>query len=474
MRCPVVPRLLLIAVLLAGTGPDVGDVRAKSAAGTGAAAVATRHVVLVSIDGFAAYHLDNPSIELPHIRALVAAGTRAASSETVFPSVTHPSHTSLITGVTPREHGVVDNTVRDRDTGARFHITNLPRRESVRVPTLFDAVRSGGGRTASFFWPETKDDPSIDDNLAEAFAVGGPDPREVTPGLLDELRKAGVPIDAFYTLYDNPFTQGAADIALTRAAAHVFRTRRPALTALHLLVTDKVQHEFGPGHALTAAAFMSADHCVGLLRQAAEDAGVIDRTTFVIAGDHGFVTVRDEMNLAPLLEEPALETHVRWTAQRWFVAGELLPTFDRERHGPALDRVLARLAAAPGIVRVVGPGEFETLGYPEYADNRFVPGHYLIAASIDRRLVLEWESNDTAPRPRTRPYHGHGYFPDHPSMFPGLVLSGAGIAPGRTMGHVRNIDVAPTIAALLGVAFPSAKGRVLHEALRTAPSRRPG
>jgi hypothetical protein len=174
------------------------------------------------------------------------------------------------------------------------------------------------------------------------------------------------------------------------------------------------------------------------------------------------------MNIAPLLKDPVLEGHVRWEAERWFVAGELLSTFDNERHGPALEHVLARVAATPGIVRIVGPGEFETLGYPEYADNRFVPGHYLIAADIDRRLVLEWESNDTAPRPRKRPYHGHGYFPDHPSMFPGLVLSGAGVAIGRTMGHVRNIDVAPTIAALLGVEFPSAKGRVLREAL-TAP-----
>jgi predicted AlkP superfamily pyrophosphatase or phosphodiesterase len=431
--------------------------------------VAGRHVVLVSIDGFAAYHLDHPSIELPNIRALVAAGTRAASSETVFPSVTHPSHTSIITGVSPREHGVVNNNVRDRETGERFHITNLPRRESVQVPTLFDAVHGRGGRTASFFWPETKNDPSIDDNIAEAFGGDGPHQLAVTPGLLDELRKSGVPIDAFYTFYDDPFTQGAADIALTRAAAHVFKTRKPALTALHLLVTDKVQHEFGPGHFLTAAALMTADHCVGLLRQAAEEAGVADRTTFVIVADHGFVTVRDEMNIAPLLKEPALDGHVRWVAERWFVTGELLPTFDRERHGSALERVLARIAAAPGIVRVIRPGEFEALGYPEFADNRFVPGHYLIAANIDRRLVLEWQSNDTALRPRKRPYHGHGYFPDHPSMFPALVLSGAGVKPGRTMGHVRNIDVAPTIAALLGVDFPTAKGRVLHEVLAAAP-----
>ena len=109
----------------------------------------SRHVILVTIDGFAAFHLADSSIDLPNIRALAASGAAAESSETVFPSVTHPSHTTLVTGVTPRKHGVVDNTVTDRRTGKSFHITSLPRRESVRVPTLFDAVRGAGLRSAA-------------------------------------------------------------------------------------------------------------------------------------------------------------------------------------------------------------------------------------------------------------------------------------------------------------------------------------
>jgi predicted AlkP superfamily pyrophosphatase or phosphodiesterase len=423
-------------------------------------------VVLVSIDGFAAYHLENPSLELPNIRALIASGARAKSSETVFPSLTHPSHTTIITGVTPREHGVIGNRVWDRRTGQRLHITNLPRRESLRVPTLFDAVHGQGRRTAAFFWPETKNDASVDDNLPETFGTDGPDPAAVTPGLLDELRRVGVPIDGFYAFYDDPFTQGAADVALTAAAAHVLKMRRPALTAVHLLVPDKVQHKVGPGHYLAAAALTTADYCVGLLRKAVEEAGLGDRTVFVLVGDHGFVTVRHEMNVAPLLRDAALEAHVRWTAERWFVFGELLPSFDPARHGAALDRVLARVAATPGIARIIRPGEFHTIGYPEYADNRFVPGHYLIAADIDRHLVLDPQCNDVTPRERRRPYHGHGYFPDHPSMFPALVISGSGVAAGRTLGHVRNVDVAPTIAALLGVELPGVQGRPLREALR--------
>ncbi len=428
-------------------------------------AAASRHVILISIDGFAAFHLDNPAIDLPNIRALAAAGARASQSESVFPSLTHPSHTTLTTGVTPKAHGVVGNRVRDRRSGERFHITNLPRRQSIRVPTIFDAVHAKGLRTAAFFWPETRDDRAIDDNVAEVFdAADMADPAAVAPALLAELRGAGVPIDSYFAYYDDPFGQGAADLALTRAAAYVFKARKPALTAVHLLVADKVQHEVGAAHYLSAAALTTADHCVGLLRKAVEEAGLGQHTTFVVAADHGFTTVAHELNVAPLIEEPELDKHVRWTADGWFVFGELLPSFDPARHQPALERVLDRVARARGVGRVVRPKEFAALGYPDYADNPYVPGHYLIAGDITTHLVLDAKDTTAERRPRQRPYHGHGYFADHPSMQTALVFSGAGVGRGVSLGQTRNVDVAPTIAALLGVELPTAIGRVLIQA----------
>ncbi len=425
-----------------------------------------RHVVVISVDGLAAYHLDNTSIDLPNLRALAATGV-SASAETVFPSMTHPAHTTLITGATPRQHGVVNNRVVDRRTGARFHITNLPRKDSVRVPTLFDAVSKAGGRTAALFWPETKDDPSITDNVAEVFdEEERAQPSAVSPTLLSDLRKGGVPIDSYYQFYDDPFTQGAADLALTQAAVHLLRTRRPALLALHLLVADKVQHDFGPTHYLTDAALTTADHCIGLIRAAIADAGLADRTTMAVVGDHGFTTVRDEVNLAPVLRDSALEGRIRWIVDGWYVWGETLPGFEQARDGAALERVLARAAATLGVARVIRPGEFAALGYPEYAENPYVPGQYLIAGDVQTHLVMDEKSQSATRRPRARVYHGHGYFPDHPSMRAALVMSGAGIAKGRHIGQVKNVDIAPTLSRLLGVALPTATGRVLTEALQ--------
>jgi hypothetical protein len=172
------------------------------------------------------------------------------------------------------------------------------------------------------------------------------------------------------------------------------------------------------------------------------------------------------MNVLPLVAEPALDGRVRWQVDNWFLFAEKTDSFDPARDALVLDRVLGRLASTPGIARVIGPGDMSALGFPDYDNNPYARGHHIIAADIDTHLVLDRDDPSTARRLMAEPYHGHGYLPDHPAMYPALVLSGAGIAPGARMRHVRNVDVAPTIAALLGVELPGVEGHVLREALR--------
>jgi hypothetical protein len=109
-------------------------------------------------------------------------------------------------------------------------------------------------------------------------------------------------------------------------------------------------------------------------------------------------------------------------------SAETTDRFQPARDGPVLDRVLARLAALPAIARVIRPTDVAALGYPDSADNPYVPGHYIVAADIDTHLVIDPAGQSTERRLRRRPYHGHGYLPDHPAMHTALVLSGAGIA----------------------------------------------
>ncbi|HLV02695.1 MAG TPA: ectonucleotide pyrophosphatase/phosphodiesterase, partial [Acidobacteriota bacterium] len=251
-----------------------------------------RHVVLISIDGLAAFHLVDQSLELPNIRGLIEKGSWFASSQTVFPSVTHPSHTTMTTGVFPKSHGVVNNQLRNRETGESFHVTNLPRNESVKVPTLFDAAKKAGMKTAAFFWPETRDDQSIDYNIPEVFDQRGNAEISATdPAFIKELQDAGIPVHLYFEWYGDRHRKGAVDLILADAAAYTLKKYRPHLTAIHVLATDAMQHTFGPQHYLARNALTVADAAVGILVKAAAEANLLDRTTFIVTADHGFATV---------------------------------------------------------------------------------------------------------------------------------------------------------------------------------------
>ena len=433
---------------------------------TSTSIAAESRVVLISIDGLAAYHLLDDELELPNLRRLMREGAWASSSETVFPSVTHPSHTTMVTGVEPRTHGVLSNRLQNRETGENFHPTNKPRTEIVQVPTIFDFAKAAGLGTAAFFWPETLDDPSIDFNIPEVFtADGGADRTGTAPESLEELRRAGIPIDLYFDWYGST-RHGAADTVLADAAAHVLRTRRPHLLALHILVADKAQHSYGPHHYQAHAALATADDCVGRILAAVDDDEDLRETTSVIvAADHGFHSVRHEVDVLPVFSRWGLaEKKVALHGGGWALWVEKLEGFEPTADGERLESVFAELSALPWVARIAGPSEMHDLGQPRFEESPYARGHYVVIPDIDTFLVAESTESAVELRPRP-PAHTHGYLPDHPRMYPALILWGADIRSGARLGHTHNLSIAPTIAALLDLQIPNVHGEALLEAI---------
>src|SRR6185369_9680941 len=73
------------------------------------AANSDQHVVLITLDGFPAYLWHDESLPLPNLRRLAAEGTVADAMTIANPAITWPNHTTLVTGVSPRRHGVLYN-----------------------------------------------------------------------------------------------------------------------------------------------------------------------------------------------------------------------------------------------------------------------------------------------------------------------------------------------------------------------------
>jgi predicted AlkP superfamily pyrophosphatase or phosphodiesterase len=335
-----------------------------------------------------------------------------------------------------------------------------PRSETIKVPTLFDAAKKKGMTTAAFIWPQTRADASVDFNILSPLPGEEPNPAMV------QLREAGVPIHLYFDWAKDTHLRNARDIVLAQAAAHIIREHKPNFIAFHILATDGLQHAHGPDHYQAKTALTTADHCVGLLREAVKEAGIADRTTFIIAADHGFHSVHHQVNIYPVIKESGLEDRINFHGSGWTTFVELTPKFNAQRDGPALEKFFDNLMRVDGVHRIIRPEQFHSLGWPRYEEDPHVRGQYMIISDIDTHLVRQPDYPSTQRRPRPTPSHGHGYLPYHPRMYPMLILSGHRIKQGVTLGHVHNLDVAPTIAHILGLEMPKMEGRVLKEALR--------
>ncbi len=253
------------------------------------------HVVLVSVDGFRPdFYVPGSDWPAPNLQQMARDGAHAEGVQGVFPTVTYPSHTTIVTGALPARHGIYYN--RPFEPGGQsgewyWH------ESAIQVPTLWDAVRAAGRRTAAISWPVTVGAP-VDWLIPEVYSLDPDSDRLLpmregaTPGLWQELEQEATGrlnlrnYSAAYITRDD--TTGAI-------AAYVLETHRPALLALHLITTDSAQHAHGRESDRARRAVAAADRAIGAIRDAAERAGILERTAFVVTGDHGFVDLHTQV-----------------------------------------------------------------------------------------------------------------------------------------------------------------------------------
>jgi predicted AlkP superfamily pyrophosphatase or phosphodiesterase len=236
---------------------------------------------------------------------------------------------------------------------------------------------------------------------------------------------------------------------------------KPNLLLFHLLTTDSAQHQYGARSLGGNTALALADARVGRLVQAARRAGISDRTAFIIVSDHGFKTVKRLIRPNALLKRQGLGNSV------WVIPeGGTAMVYATRSAGKAeiLARLRALFANLEGVAQVLGPPDFAAHGYPDPDLNQRMAdlvlagaGGYAFQAQADGEPVTAVPDGAT---PGT-----HGYLNTDPEMGAIFVASGAGIKRGAPLGEVRNIDVAPTIARLLGLTMASAEGAVLDSIL---------
>lgn len=421
----------------------------------------SRPVLVISIDGLrpdAVLEAERHGLKLPNLRRFLAEGSFASGVRGAMPTVTYPSHATLITGVSPRRHGIESNESFD-PLGRNLDGWNWYA-EDIRVETLWSAAHRAGYLVANIGWPVSVG-AEIDFNLPQYWRAGSEDDDKLlravaTPGLPALLKtRTG-------RLYPEGWTElDGGDSARTGYALALMALKRPTLTTVYLGGLDHAEHMHGLFSPEANSAIEHIDGLVGQLRAAAGAEAVV-----VVVSDHGFANVSQSVNLrtrfreAGLIEVDGSGNPTDWQAAPWNVGSvayiRLAPN-STEKTRQKTESLLKGLLADPasGVFRVLDRQQIEALGGSARAEFAVVlKSGYCLGEALTGPLVTP------------APVRGmHGFPPDDPEMNATFLIAGPGIPAGKALGMIDMRDVAPTVAAILGVAMPEAEG---HNRLNSA------
>jgi predicted AlkP superfamily pyrophosphatase or phosphodiesterase len=443
----------------------VGSWVLLSASATGAQAPATRagtnHVVYISLDGFMSSSLDDPFLPVPTLRRLATNGATAKAMRPVNPTVTWANHTSMVTGVTPARHHVIFNGLLVRQPGVPPVVEPWrDKSEMVRAPTLYDVAHAAGLTTAQVDWVAIWNAPTITWEFRERPEVSQPIPQEMI--------KAGLVSEADIASFGTRNIVWRDEI-WTTAAVHIIRQHRPNVMLFHLLNLDSTQHRYGPRTPAAMTTMAHLDAQVARVVDAVDQAGLTNRTTFLIVSDHGFKTVRRHIrpNAAFAASGLLQVTGGKVASAQAYSVPEggtaLVYLTTPDPSGAILQRVKASLAGLEGIERVVEPAEFGDYGLPRPEESNQMGTLFLVG-----REGYAFSADAAGPAVVDVPpasLGSHGYVATDPELSALFIASGRGIRKGVTLESVNTIDLAPTAARLLGVSLGDVQGRVLQEIL---------
>ena len=387
---------------------------------------------MISLDAVAKPDADR-LLSLPALSALAGEGVFCDNVKTVYPTLTYPIHTSLLTGCYPETHGIGHNQPFQPDTAPEMRAWYW-RIGDIKVKTLHQAAKEKGMDIASILWPVTGKNPYVRRCFPEVLPLPG------ESAVVKMLQYASpvwiLRMEALYGKTRKSIKQPDLDDYAALLCEKLYESRRPpeALTA-HLVDCDAMRHKYGVDSPEARAAMERLDARVGRIVKAIEKAGLMGETLFCVVSDHGQQDAPKGILLDRELQA-ACGARAQSLGMGAYIFGSDL---DKAR------QVLEANREAWGVGRIFGEQELRALRAP--ADVHLavdaLPGHCF----IDKPEETRGE---------------HGFSLDCPQAHTLLWLKGPGIKRGQRLSEANLVDIAPTLAKALNLSLPQAEGKILN------------
>lgn len=435
-------------------------------------------ILVISFDAMVgediAYLREKPDSQFNRVMKDCASVERMRS---IYPSITYPAHFSMASGCGPGTTGFYKNTYLPFDSQGRsgWILDSLEQ----PVEDFFAAAKRAGMTTASVYWPSMANNPHIDWLINECFPGGDEDIREVfrRQGACEEALSAvehAMPYFPYgYKGRKLPTRDTTFDDFLIDCLCTLIRDRKPDFAVAHHCYIDTMRHRYGLFHEHVREAVDIADECLGKIVEALKDAGVYEETNLVIVSDHGQMNISRNIRVNLLLKRGGfLEVNEKQELADWQAyaqsCGGSAHVYLRDKEDKGLyDAVYDHLKslAAEGVwgFREVLTEQETRSRYGLWGDFSFVlesDGYTSFAESLQEPLVGELDLTDYRLGRAM-----HGYAPEKGPQ-PIFCAKGPGFCAGASLKQGSILDIAPTLAALMGQSMPAAEGCVLTELLQ--------
>lgn len=376
------------------------------------------YVVLVSFDGFRHDYVHR--YNAPEFQKFIAKGSKAEALIPSFPSKTFPNHYTIVTGLTPGHHGLVDNSFYDRARNTTYGM-----RESDKVVDgyyyggvpLWQLAKQYGVKSASYFW--------------------------VGSEMSDEARRP----DYYYPFNDtiNPMIKVNQVIDWLKLP----EAKRPHLITLYFSSPDHEGHDFGPWGEETKHAVLRADTLLGELMKGIESTRL--PVNVIVVSDHGMYEIKLDVEHSIFIDELL---NRKDKSVRYSNGGTQLHLYLNQPEKK--DSLYTALKINERNYNVYRKGEFPS--HWKYEHDRVgdllveaKPGYYIRGGTREQFL-----KNGHIGEMRGV----HGYDPEVITDVHGIFYAqGPNIKSGVTIAPFQNIHIYPLISKILGLPIPPIDGK---------------
>lgn len=410
--------------------------------------------------------------ELPNFSKLLSTGSLVEKIDPVFPALTYPCHTSILTGTYVGRHGIIHNEKLSR--GAVTSAAWYSMKSDVKDKTLLDIGRENGLSTCSLSWP-VSGGAAYDMNMPMIVPYGyrGYEPEKWLKGTAtDKL------MEAYYYKHGR-YIKGpgrSLDLYTMALALDILEDfPQPDIMLVKMCDLDSTRHTYGVYAPQTHEQLHKHDEELGAIMECLRRKGGLEETNIVVLGDHGQTDVQDVCLMNVLLKQAGFlqadedgkvtgfEAFCHSTGLAALIevsrpsdkalmkrVRDFLESL-REREDIRLSMVLDAQQAQE-LYGLSGPFDFAIESALPIAFGEEAQGESIWRSCLpgDKKMGAATHGGSPARDELTT------FFAAGPSVRAGTVVS----------GHRSMVDLAPTMAAMLGLSMPGVDGAVISEILR--------